>query len=89
MGFYWHNAIAIIRGLFYKWPKFPPTGTSKLNPGYSWCSVGFRDWREARDMYKHGWIPYCVQRTGCKGAPIARLFKTIDNTVYSTPEWEQ
>lgn len=59
--------IAIIRGLFYKWPK-QPWGPK----GYSSVTCELRNWREAKTMYKHGWIPYCIHKTD--GKHRSRMF---------------
>lgn len=58
---------AWIRGLFYQHPRFPKTPT-----GYSSVYSGLTD-SESRLMYeRHGWIPYCFERT--KGGMVARMW---------------
>lgn len=67
-----YHVFAILRGRRYQWPRQPP-----IPAGYAGVSCGLRTWRESKAMFKHGWIPWSVQRT-TDGA-ISRLF-LADNT---------
>jgi len=84
MKWYWLNFLAIIRGLMWKWPDMPSAPR-----GHTSTSCGFSNWREARTMHKHGWVPYCVQKTGLMGATISRLFthKMDEEDLFFEREW--
>jgi len=67
MKYLYYEMLALIRGIMWRWPKFPKM------PSYaeSSVSVGFQTRKECKDMFKHGWIPYCYSRS--KYGP-ARMF---------------
>lgn len=67
MKWYWLQFMAWIRGCFYQWPSMPLTPE-----GYSGVSCALRNWREARDMYRYGWIPWSIQTTS--GGTTSRFF---------------
>ena len=46
----WH------RGLLYEWPSQAP-----VPEGHSGVSCGLPTSRECKEMYRHGWEPWCFQ----------------------------
>lgn len=72
MKFYFLYLRAWIRGFRYRWPNQGPTPH-----GYSGVSCALKGFKEVRDMYEQGWIPYCFQRTKPYG--VARLFIVLDD----------
>jgi len=67
MRWLFYHVLAVLRGRRYRWPHQPP-----VPAGYSGVSCGLRNWRESKAMFRHGWLPWGVQRT-TDGA-ISRLF---------------
>jgi len=78
MKWYWFQLVALIRGLFYKWPKAP-----WIPKGYTGVHCALRSWRESRDMWAMGWVPYVVHRT--TDGSIARMFIIVDDQPHPEP----
>jgi hypothetical protein len=76
----WFQLVAWIRGKFYRWPSMP-----EIPEGYSGVSCALRSWRESREMYALGWIPWSIQ-TASNGLP-ARSFIVKDKC--PAPPWFQ
>lgn len=78
MKWYWLQFVAWVRGKFYRWPSMP-----WIPDGYTGVSCALKTWREARDMYAEGWIPWSIQ-AAWDGSP-SRLF--IVKERYPSPPW--
>lgn len=77
------HLLAVVRGWRWRWPARP-----EAPAGYSMVSCGLQNWRESRAMFRHGWLPWTVQRAD-DGA-ISRSFLVRDETpkTYSLEELE-